>query len=203
MKRLITALFFVFVLHNAVAENDLNTALKLHVNKDYPAAFEIFKELANRGNASAQANIGYYYDNGYAVEQNSEEAVRWYRRAAENGSVFAQYNLGIMYEIGEGVARDYGTAYMWFYTAAEGGDREAAVYLGLFNEEGLGRRVDKVRAFAWYSVAAERHELYGAQKRDAIARVLNENELMQARALTAKLLHDLGDIKDRGNETRI
>ena len=39
----------------------------------------------------------------YRVQQNYEEAVKWYRLSAEQGYSYAQNNLGLMYENGEGV----------------------------------------------------------------------------------------------------
>ena len=202
MKRLIKMLILMLVLNNATAEDSLDTALKLHGKKDYTAAFEIFNILANNGNTAAQANIGYYYDNGYGVEKNSEEAVRWYKHAAKNGNIHAQFNLGIMYEIGAGVTKDYEKAYKWFNMAAERGDRHAATYLGLFHEEGLGRPVDNIQAYAWYSIAAERHDRYGVDKRDAVAKILDKDELKQARALADKLMRELGDTRINGGTMR-
>lgn len=202
MKQLIKVLMLMLVLNNATAEDSLDTALKLHGKKDYKAAFEIFNLLANNGNAAAQANIGFYYDNGYGVEKNYEVAVRWYKRAAKNGNIHAQYNLGVMYEIGVGVSKDYEKAYEWFNMAAESGDRQAAAYLGLFHEEGLGRPVDNIQAYAWYSIAAEWHEKYGADKRDTVAKILDKDELKQARVLTDKLMRELGDTKINGGALR-
>lgn len=177
----------------AGAAEDLDTALYLHGQKDYAGAFELFMKLAEAGDPVAQSNVGYYYDNGFGVSRNPQEAARWYRLAAENGDMHAQYNLAVMYETGTGVERDYGEAYRWFEMAAKQGDRHAAVYLGLFNEEGLGRPVDLIEAYAWFDVAAVRNARYGAKKRDAVAGRLSQVELEQAKAKAAALLEVLGD----------
>ena len=201
MKQTFKALLLILVLNNAAAEVSLDMALKLHGKSDYTAAFKMFNLLADNDNAAAQANIGYYYDNGYGVEKNPEEAVRWYKVAAKNGNIYAQYNLGIMYEIGNGVTQDYEKAYEWFNMAAERGDRQAAVYLGLFNEEGMGRSVDNIQAYAWYSIAAQRNDQYGLDKRDSVAKVLDKDELRQARALADKLMYELDNIEINGEMT--
>jgi hypothetical protein len=59
------------------------------------------------------------------VEQDSTEAVRWYRIAAEQGHAIAQNNLGMCYSYGNGVTQDYTKAVRWFRLAAEQGDADA------------------------------------------------------------------------------
>ena len=61
---------------------------------------------AEQGNAIAQANLGGMYRKGRGVEQDYEEAVKWYRQAAEQGHAIAQTNLGWMYRKGRGVEQD-------------------------------------------------------------------------------------------------
>ena len=38
------------------------------------------RQAADRGNALAMNNLGFMYQNGLGVEQDYEEAVRWYRQ---------------------------------------------------------------------------------------------------------------------------
>ena len=86
---------------------------------DYKAALEIWRPLAEQGNARAQNNLGVMYENGKGVPQNIAEAVKWYRLAAEQGHGGAQNNLGLIYAIGRGIRRDPIRAYMWFSLAAQ------------------------------------------------------------------------------------
>ncbi|MEN8206420.1 MAG: tetratricopeptide repeat protein [Pseudomonadota bacterium] len=81
---------------------------------DYGTALREWRPLAEQGNAGAQLNLGYMYDNGYGVPQDYRKAVKWYRRAAEQGNDRAQYNLGLMYDGGYGVPQDYVQAHMWY-----------------------------------------------------------------------------------------
>ena len=67
---------------------------------DYATAFEEMLPIAEQGDANAQFNLGFMYDNGEGVPQDYAEAVRWYRLAAEQGNAFAQVNLGVMYANG-------------------------------------------------------------------------------------------------------
>ena len=46
--------------------------------------------MVPQGDADAQFNLGFMYDNGRGVAQNDAEAVRWYRKAAEQGDAGAQ-----------------------------------------------------------------------------------------------------------------
>ena len=88
--------------------------------------FDKTSTLAERGNARAQANLGFMYENGTGVTQDYKQAVKWYRKAAEQGNAYAQANLGDMYEDGTGVTQDYVLAHMWFNLAAASGKEFAA-----------------------------------------------------------------------------
>ena len=48
---------------------------------------------AEQGVADAQYNLGYCYESGKGVEQNTEEAKKWYTKAAEQGDEQAIENL--------------------------------------------------------------------------------------------------------------
>ena len=98
-------LVFIFLVQVAYAD-EVKEGLKALNRGDYKAAFEIWKPLAEKGNSTAQFNLGLMYDKGDGVRQNFPKAVRWYRLAAKQGNVSAQFNLGLMYYKGEGVARD-------------------------------------------------------------------------------------------------
>jgi hypothetical protein len=74
---------------------------------------------AEQGQAAFQAYFGYLYLNGQnGVQQNYEEAFKWYHRAADQGYVLAQYNLGVMYDEGIGVAQSHEAGYFWLTLAA-------------------------------------------------------------------------------------
>ena len=47
--------------------------------------------LAEQGNAEAQFSLGFRYDEGEGVPQDSQEAVKWWRKAAEQGHDQAQF----------------------------------------------------------------------------------------------------------------
>ncbi len=84
---------------------------------DHAVAMEIWRPLAERGNASAQYMVGYLYAQGEGVEASSRTAAKWYRKAADQGDPDAQLNLGLMYVNGVGVKKSYVSAYKWFALA--------------------------------------------------------------------------------------
>lgn len=73
---------------------------------------------AARGNAVAEARLGWLYLNGRGVPQDFHLAAKWFYRAAVQGEGFAQYQLALMYNKGDGVPRDYLLAYMWLNLSA-------------------------------------------------------------------------------------
>ncbi len=70
-----------------------------------------YKPKAEKGDASAQFNLGRCYFYGQGVAKDEVEAVKWYRKAADQGNARAQYTLGMCYRDGEGVAKDEVEAY--------------------------------------------------------------------------------------------
>ena len=73
---------------------------------------------AERGDARAQAKLGFLYATGRNVPQNNTLACYWYRRGAEQGNPVAQHLLGLMYDKGMGVATDHVAAHIWLNLAA-------------------------------------------------------------------------------------
>ncbi len=58
---------------------DFHAGFKAYQRGDYATALRIFRQLAEQGDASAQYNLGFMYDNGQGVTQDYAVAVRWYR----------------------------------------------------------------------------------------------------------------------------
>lgn len=52
---------------------------------DYKGAYEVWLPLAEKGQARAQYSLGVLFQQGLGVEQDSQEAERWFARAAEQG----------------------------------------------------------------------------------------------------------------------
>ena len=118
--------------------------------------------LAEQGDAQAQCDLGVCYANGDGVEQDYDEAEKWFlkavegfRKAAEQGEVNAQWYLGKCYEYGKGVKQNYEKAMEWYRRAAEH-NRDFQFSLGRRYWYGSNVEQDYKEAVKWYRKAAER-----------------------------------------------
>ena len=58
---------------------------------------------------------------GHGVEQNWQEAVKWYEQGAQCGHLQSMDNLAYCYEYGEGVEQNEERALYWYRRGAEAG----------------------------------------------------------------------------------
>ncbi|MDR3181394.1 MAG: sel1 repeat family protein, partial [Planctomycetaceae bacterium] len=131
---------------------------KRSVPNDPVEAAKWYRHGAERGNASAQYNLGLCYFEGKGVPKDLVEAVKWYSKAAEWGRhTDAQYRLGVCYENGQGAPKDLDKAVEWYSKAAEKGNADAQYWLGVYYTNGGGDRwkKDLDKAAEWNSKAAE------------------------------------------------
>lgn len=112
----------MLVLFSGAAQADTNEEGTAAISKgDYAQAGKIFRALADKGDATAQFNLGAMHHNGQGTAKDFPEAMKWYRLAAAQGHAGAQSSLGYMYYGGQGVAQDNVRAHMWFSLAAAKG----------------------------------------------------------------------------------
>ena len=171
MKKLIGLSFVVlFALALGATSANSQTPAGERTISNAPAAVQntpkqtadVDRKAAEAGDAQAQFNLGFAYEYGEGVPQNSIEAVKWYRKSAEQGYARAQSNLGFAYEHGEGVQKDATEALKWhckaaksYRKSAEQGDADAQSNLGAAYEYGYGVGKNKTEAANWYRKAAE------------------------------------------------
>jgi TPR repeat protein len=77
---------------------------------------------AESGEAAAQFNLGILYDsrlddNGYVIESDRAEAIKWLLAAAEQGLPRAQSRLAELYAAGSNASGNYVNACAWFLLA--------------------------------------------------------------------------------------
>jgi len=115
-----------------------------------------YREAADRGNASAQYDMGWLYENGQGVPQDYREAMRWYRKAANQGKAAAQNSIGSLYQNGQGVEQDYGEAMRWYRRAADQAYPAAQSNIGILyaNGQGVPRNLSQARAWMQKAAAA-------------------------------------------------
>ena len=157
MRNVIKAAIVALVLMLAVpvAAQDFEAGLEAYERGDYVAALNVYRPLAEQGNAQAQYHLGLMYENGHGMAQDNVEALNWYSKAAEQGHASAQNNLGAMYDKGRGVPQDDAEAAKWYTKAAAQGVIFALNNLGLKYAMGLGVPQDYAHAVKLFRLAAE------------------------------------------------
>jgi TPR repeat protein len=102
---------------------------------------------ASRGNAHAQALLGFMYENGFGVPQAYDAAADLYQRAAVQGDPFAQGRLGLIYDKGHGVTEDVVLSYKWLdLAAAHATKHQRDYYLRLRNAVASKMSTDQISA---------------------------------------------------------
>ena len=151
---------------------------------DYEAALSEWEPLAERGNESAQFNLGMIYHKGLGVQYNYKAAVKWYTLAAEQGNAPAQYNLGVMYRLGQGVLQNYKTAVKWYTLAAKQGSAKSQFNLGVMYAKGKGVLQDNINAHMWLNISSVSGKIKNAAKnRDIVAKLMTPDEISTAQKL--------------------
>jgi uncharacterized protein len=97
---------------------------------------------AERGDARAQATLGFMYEYGRRMPQDFLLAAYWYRRSAEQGNPHGQHLLGLLYNKGRGVSEDLVEAYKWLNLAAAGaGPRSRDYYIRM--RDAISSKMDR------------------------------------------------------------
>ena len=120
---------------------------------DQAKCIDLLREAADLGLFTAQYQIGSFYDNGeMGLEQNKEEANKYWVKAAEGGHLISRHNAGVkMYENGDRVA-----AMRHWRISASAGFMSSIDYLIKDFEEGLLHHCDLAETLqAFYRARAE------------------------------------------------
>ena len=153
VRILLGALAVAAALCAPAAAGPLEDANDAYHEKAYAKAAELWRPLAEKGDAAAQFSLGTLYAEGKGVEQNDATAFLWFQRAANQGDATAQYNMGASYAEGAGIGKSYVDAAKWFRRAADQGMAFAQLNLGLLYAAGNGVPQDNVEAFKWLELA--------------------------------------------------
>lgn len=108
------------------ALGDKDAALRAYERRDFQKALREWQELAKKGNAEAEFELGSMYEKGEGIRADLGQAIRWYWKAAYQGFGQAQSSLGLLYASGRGVPRDSIQAHLWLNLASRNGVVEAA-----------------------------------------------------------------------------
>ena len=171
------------------------------VGKNSRAAMELFKKAAEKGNPTAEFMLGYAYYRGFVYPQDYGKAVRLIRSAAEAGYSDAQYILAEMYLRGHGITQNYGNAVKFLRLAVEQGNVGAMTELGDILALGTAYPKDVYRAHVLFNLAAVRGAPKAAEKRDALAKTMKIEELLQAQAEAEKYTEKTSELTSYINQT--
>ena len=147
-------LWFSLVYTAAASADDYELGRQALESGHSAQAIELWRPLAEAGDADAQFGLGVIYNDAIGVEQDYAEANYWFLRAAEQGYPMAQFNLGNAYKKGTGMAIDPAMAVIWWRKAAEQDFAPAQFNLGSALLEGSGIPRDRAAALSWYRRAA-------------------------------------------------
>lgn len=157
-----------------------------NVGKNSRAAMELFKKAAGKGNPTAKFMLGYAYYKGFIYPQDYGKAVKLIREAANAEYSEAQYVLAEMYLNGHGITQNYGNAVKFLRLAVNQGNVNAMTELGDILALGTAYPKDIYRAHVLFNIAAVRGAPKAAEKRDALAKVMKIEELLQAQTEAEK-----------------
>lgn len=132
-------------------------AVAIVTSESTPSHFADLQARAEKGDITAQRELGEDYDFGHEVRKNYKKAAKWYQLAANRGDAIAQNNLGSFYQYGLGVATNYNHAMNLYHQAADQGFMAAECNLGYMYDFGLGVSQDKMTSNIWYKKAADQN----------------------------------------------
>ncbi len=129
------------------------------IEKDYDAAYNIFKKLYDsNSNISACFYLGYYAENGLVGPVDYDSAVRYYKEGAFLDEMYCCTNLGRMYALGIGCMVNSARAFVLYERAAELGDTLGYTNVAWMYETGEFVAKDIDKAVKFYNKAAEMGE---------------------------------------------
>ena len=165
---------------------DSKKGLDAYKKGDYATSLREWKSLAEKGDATAQSNLGFMYDNGQGVPQDYKTAIKWYKLAAKQGIANAQYKLGQIYYQGQGAPQDYKAAFKWYKLAAEQGVANAHYKLGQMYGFGRGVLKDNIFAYMWWDIAASQGDREAKKNRYIVEKKMSPTQFKSAQNLSSE-----------------
>ena len=166
------------------------------VPQDKQKALELYKkvyELGGSASGKAANRIGLIYDDN---QNNSEEAVKWYRKGFDKGYDWSGCNLALSYSNGTGVPQDKQKAlelYKKVYELGDSASGEAAYRVGAVYVE----RKEFKEAYKWYKKSLE----HGVEKIEEIDYFLAQIEHNLAMKEQLKATEEVTQALQDFNET--
>jgi TPR repeat protein len=147
LRMSLAAAGLIFAL-SAHAEGEYDEAVKVYGCADYPKAYNLFKPLADKGDALSQFQVGMMTEQGQGTEASFEKAYPWYKKAADQGMADAYFALGQLYARGLAVPQDVVQAYAMFDLAVRGGHAVAGDWLNMQANKMMPEQIEQARRVA-------------------------------------------------------
>lgn len=145
-----------------------------------PEQIETLRAAAERGVASAQADLGIFLAEGRCVKQDLAQAVRWLELSAGAGYLDAKFTLGMMYLQGEGVSPDPSMATAQLMEAAQGGHARAQYAVGSLYASGRGFVKNRIQAYKWISLSMKGDDEHTRAVLETLAKKMTREEVAAA-----------------------
>ncbi|QAA82087.1 sel1 repeat family protein [Aequorivita sp. H23M31] len=152
MNKIIIFLLLTIISSTSFGQNaaELNEqAIKFIETQEFDKAVPLLEKAAELGSAESQYNLGYCYQAGIGVEQDSEKAVEWYSKSAEQGWNDGLYAMMMAYGNGSGVKQDFNKAFAYAVKCAENEDGTCMYNVINCYKEGLGTDKDLDKMLEW------------------------------------------------------
>ncbi len=85
-----------FLALSSFAYADFSSGIKAYQQQEYKSAFDAWLLLANNQDSVAQYNIAKLYQFGQGVEEDYEEALKWFKKSFENGMHAAKKEIKLL-----------------------------------------------------------------------------------------------------------
>lgn len=166
------------------------------VPKNARKAFELYRLLADSGNAKAIVKLALCYQAGYGVLEDDQKAIELLESAVAKSGGRAEFYLGCAHSDGEGVPQDFEQAYSWWLKSARKGIAEAQGNVAICHAEGLGIAASDIRAYAWASIAHAGGLSSASDVKDKSKAAMTPANVLEAQRLSRRLMDQIG----AGNE---
>ena len=177
---------------------DCYAGLYSNVKPDPTKVKNYLWQAVHNDSVEAIAKMGYCYEYGVGVTQDSATALVWYRKAAGRGHLQAMVNVGHCYATGKGVAMDLAEAFEWSKKAAAENFPTAIYNLGVCYANGSAVAVDEGKAFKHFLSAAN---MGSPKAQKALAKCYGEGIGTAVDPLQAQYWLDVANgLQDLGNE---
>jgi hypothetical protein len=148
-RRLVAAALLIAIAGPLQAQS-VKAGIDAWQRSDYAGAVNIWRPLAEKGDADAEFNLGQAYRLGRGVPTNLAAAKTWFERAANQGHLDAETTLGLL----QFQNNEQADGLKWLKKAAERGEPRALLVYGTALVNGDSVTQDPVLGYAYVSRAA-------------------------------------------------